>query len=69
MDFAERLKRVRRGRGLSQSGLAERARLPVDDVQNWEQGRRTPRLEGLVKLARALGVSLDDLVLRKGGKR
>jgi hypothetical protein len=36
-------------------------------LQNWEAGAREPRLDALVKLARAYGVSTDEL-LRGGGK-
>jgi transcriptional regulator with XRE-family HTH domain len=63
MGFAARLQELREGAGLSQPGLADRAGIPVDSIQNWEQGRTRPRLDALLKLARALDVSLDTLVV------
>src|SRR5262245_24767287 len=67
MAFGERLRELREKAGLSQSGLAEAAGVPIDSVQNWEQGRIRPRIEALGKLARALGVTVDEL-LQEGGK-
>ncbi len=62
MAFGSRLRRLRENRGLSQAQLAEKAGVPIDSVQNWEQGRTRPRLEALGKLAGALGASVDALV-------
>ncbi len=36
--------------GMSQSEAARRLRIPVDTLQNWEIGRRTPRGFALVQL-------------------
>jgi transcriptional regulator with XRE-family HTH domain len=69
VEFKDRLKRLRLNAGLSQSQLAKKARVPLDDVQNWEQGRRTARLEGLIKLARGLGVTLDELIVGRAPRR
>jgi transcriptional regulator with XRE-family HTH domain len=68
MGFAERLRELRGRAGLAQGQLAEQASIPVDSIQNWEQGRTKPRLEALAKLARALGASLDDLVAPGDGE-
>ena len=62
MSFGVRLRELREREGLSQSGLAERVGIPIDSIQNWEQGRTRPRIEALGKLARALGVTVDELV-------
>jgi transcriptional regulator with XRE-family HTH domain len=47
---------------LSQFDLAVKAGVPVGTIQGWEQGRRIPRLDQLIKVAQALGVGLDQLV-------
>src|SRR5205807_485434 len=60
--FGVRLRELREKAGLSQSGLAEGAGVPIDSIQNWEQGRTRPRIEALGKLARALGVTVDELL-------
>lgn len=36
------IKQLRKGLGLSQQQFAERYRLPLAALQNWEQGRRRP---------------------------
>ena len=62
--FAARLKRLRERAGLSQPKLAAAADVPVATLRTWEQGRREPLLSAAVKLATALGVSLDELAGR-----
>jgi putative transcriptional regulator len=42
-DAAAYARRVRRKIGLSQAAFAKRIGVPVDTVQNWEQGRRAPQ--------------------------
>jgi transcriptional regulator with XRE-family HTH domain len=62
MGFGERLRKLRERAGLSQSGLAGRASLPLRSVQNWEQGHRTPRMDALLSLARGLGAPVEALL-------
>lgn len=73
MSFGIRLQTLREQAGLSQTALAERAGMSVDSIQNWEQGRTQPRLDALPRLARALGVSIDSLVVNgtdeNGGRK
>jgi transcriptional regulator with XRE-family HTH domain len=59
--MGERLQELRRAAGLSQPGLAQAAGVPVGTLRNWEQGRRVPLLDTAAAVARALGVTLDDL--------
>jgi putative transcriptional regulator len=42
-DAAAYARRVRHKVGLSQAAFAKRIGVPVDTVQNWEQGKRLPR--------------------------
>jgi transcriptional regulator with XRE-family HTH domain len=69
--MGERLQRLRRAQGLSQSELAEAAGVPVGTLRGWEYGRRTPLLDAAARLADALGCTLDELAGRgaAGGKR
>ncbi len=57
--FGERLKALRAAAGLSQPALADRAGVSVSAVRQFEYGLREPAFGTLVKLAEALGVSLD----------
>lgn len=60
--FGENLLRHRKGAGLSQEELSFRAGLHRTQVGSIEQGARCPRIDTLVKLAGALGVSPCDLL-------
>ena len=60
--FAAHMKQRREARGWDQKELAERAGIPYMTVYRLENGdHRTPRMDVAVKIARALGVSLDLL--------
>lgn len=58
--FAVNLKRLRLAAGLSQAELAESSGVPRGYIADLEQGRREPGWEVALKLAAALGVSLDE---------
>lgn len=59
MPFADLLKQLRTGKGLSQSQLAAISNVPVGTIRDYEQGKREPLLSNAQKLSRALGVSMD----------
>jgi transcriptional regulator with XRE-family HTH domain len=60
---AIRLKSCREAAGLSQQALATAADLSISVVSQIEQGARAdPRVSTVVALARALKVSVDELV-------
>ena len=63
--MGKRMQRLREAAGLSQPKLAEAAGVPVGTLRQWEQDRRLPSLEGFIRLANGLGVSLDELAGRK----
>lgn len=62
MGFRERLVELRKERGLTQQALAKIAGLNVVQITRWETGSSQPSLEALVKLARGLRTSTDDLL-------
>ena len=59
MTIQEKIKLLRKDRGLKQSQLAELCRVSDAAVGAWEQGERIPYLDNLISLADAFGVSLD----------
>ena len=68
--FGERLRSARRGRALTQAGLARRLGLNPSTIRRYESGTCAPnRLEVFVGLRRELGASLDYLVLGAGSPR
>lgn len=52
---------VRYAKGMSLRELSDRARISKSYLQRIEAGEATPSLEVMVRIARALGVPLDDL--------
>ncbi len=62
--FQRRLREVRELRGLSQSELAQRAKLRPAAISHFETGARKPSFENLKRLADALEVSTDYLLGR-----
>ena len=62
MDFPARLIQLRRQHSMTQQVLADAVDIHVNQIRRYEAGTAQPTLEALVKLAKALHVSLDDLV-------
>lgn len=60
--FGVALRRVRRASGLSQEALAEATGLSANFVGEMERGLKAPGLGVIVRLARALDVSVHDLL-------
>jgi transcriptional regulator with XRE-family HTH domain len=60
--FAFNVRRIRMSADISREELAFRADVHRTQVSLIESGERRPRLETLVKLAGALGVTANDLV-------
>ena len=57
-----KLAEVRRKRGMTQAELAKAVGLAQASISTLESGETKPAFETLIKLARTLGCSLDDLV-------
>ena len=62
MSFSAKLIRIRKSQGLTQQGLADAAGLHINQIRRYETGSAQPTLEGLVKLAKALHVGIDEMV-------
>ena len=60
--LARRLVELRQGAGLTQPELAERIGTNPSNIAFWELSGTAPRGEILPALARALGVSIDELL-------
>lgn len=66
MEFVNRLIQLRKQRGLTQQALADAIALHVNQIKRYEAGTAQPTLETLVRLAKELHTSLDDLVFGEG---
>lgn len=62
MDFPARLIQLRRERALTQQALADAVEIHVNQIRRYEAGQAQPTLEALIRLAKALHVTLDSLV-------
>jgi transcriptional regulator with XRE-family HTH domain len=64
---------LRKAAGLTQTDLGELVGVPQQTIAFWEQSSKPPRSEALPKLAKALGVRVEALILpdaappRRGG--
>ena len=63
--FPQRLKELRLKKGLTQTELGEKVGVKQNTFTNWENGKREPSFENLVKLADLFEVSLDWLFGRE----
>jgi predicted transcriptional regulator len=61
MDSARVLRQARRRAGLTQRGLAERARVPQSQIAKIESGAVVPRVDTLDRLLEACGEGLESL--------
>ena len=62
MEFVKRLIALRKQRGLTQQALADAIDIHVNQIKRYEAGTAQPTLETLVRLAKELSTTLDDLV-------
>lgn len=60
--FQERLKELRKDRGILQKELAEKLRTTNSSISDWENGRSQPDLQSLADLARFFEVRVDYLL-------
>jgi transcriptional regulator with XRE-family HTH domain len=67
--LAERLKALRTEAGWSQAELAEKIGSDGRQVSRYENGRITPSLEALVRIAETFNVSVDYLVIPDAPRR
>lgn len=63
--FHEKLKMLRKKQGLTQQEIADLVHVNRVTYTNWENGKREPNFEIVIKLADLLEVSVDWLFGRK----
>lgn len=60
--FADKLKKYRKARGITQNEIAQELGITAQSVSKWERGEVMPDIEHLCDLSRILCVSLDVLL-------
>ncbi len=63
--YLKNLAKIRKGKGFTQEGLSRKADISYHTLVKIESGGiENPKIETVIKLAEALGVSLDELVTK-----
>ena len=62
MEFCEKLRELRKIRGLTQEELAEILYVSRTAVSKWESGRGYPSIESLKEISNYFSVTIDDLL-------
>jgi transcriptional regulator with XRE-family HTH domain len=62
IDFSDRLKDLRKRKGISQSELADLIEVHFTQVSRYERGETKPNAEAMTKLAKALDTTVDFLM-------
>jgi transcriptional regulator with XRE-family HTH domain len=63
MPLGERIKELRKEHGWSQGELADKVGTDARQISRYENGRITPSLDAVARMAEVLNVSLDYLVI------
>ncbi len=59
---AQKIREARLKRGVTQTELSKRTDIHRNTIINFETGRRDPRVKDLRKIAKALNVSVKELI-------
>lgn len=62
MNFGEKLKDLRREKNLTQQTLGQLIGVSTVTVRSWENNSRSPGMEQLMRISRALNTSIDSLL-------
>ena len=61
-DFAKNLRRYRKRKNYSQEKLAKELHYGYTAIANYESGRNEPSIDDLIRLAKALNVTVNELI-------
>lgn len=65
MAFGKNLAQFRKEKGLTQEVLVKRSGVAISQIRRYEADKSSPSLDVATRLAKALGVSIDELVFDK----
>lgn len=60
--FSDKLKELRKSKGLTQKQFAKEISVVPGTVAMWETGRRMPEVETVKRLAKYFNVTIDELI-------
>lgn len=61
MTIGENIRKIRKEKGMTQSELAKKIGISYQQIGQYEQGKRNPKIETIDKIATALGVRIVDI--------
>lgn len=61
--IGNRIKDIRKNLGLTQKELANKTGLTRESIGNYERGDRTPDINSIIKISKALNVEISDITL------
>lgn len=67
MSVGQKIREYRKARGMTQQQIADLFGIKTASVSEWESGKSTPSTDKLVRLAKALGCQISDLLERTSG--
>ena len=65
MSFGKNLAKFRKQRGLTQDELVKLSGVGISQIRRYEADKSTPSLDAAIKLVKAIGVSIDEMVFDK----
>jgi transcriptional regulator with XRE-family HTH domain len=65
MSFGRNLAKFRKQRGLRQEELVKLSGVGISQIRRYEAEKSTPSLDATIRLVKALGVSIDEMVFDK----
>lgn len=65
MSFGKNLAKFRKQRGLTQEELVKLSGVGISQIRRYEADKSTPSLDATIKLVKAIGVSIDEMVFDK----
>jgi transcriptional regulator with XRE-family HTH domain len=65
MPFGKNLVRFRKEKGLTQEDLVKISGVGISQIRRYEADKSTPSLDAIMRLVKALGVSIDEMVFDK----
>jgi transcriptional regulator with XRE-family HTH domain len=65
MSFGKNLAKFRKQRGLTQEELVKISGVGISQIRRYEADKSTPSLDAVIKLVKAIGVSIDEMVFDK----
>ena len=65
MSFGKNLANYRKQRGLTQEELVKLSGVGISQISRYEADKSTPSLDATIRLVKAIGVSIDEMVFDK----